>query len=87
MGQNGITYTMTRYRRGYGIMFVKIASVGMFGMNKAFRIKPGSECELEAITNTEIIRLSDLVGYEIQKAELTENTEAFGGDSLSVVER
>lgn len=57
--------------------FYRDFGVGMFGMNKAFRIKPGSECELEPITNTEIIRLSDLVGYELQKQELTENTEAF----------
>ena len=70
---------VTGFYRDYG--------VGMFGMNKAFRIKPGSECELEAITNTEIIRLSDLVGYEIQKAELTENTEAFvnGGKANNVL--
>ncbi len=60
---------VTEFYRDYG--------VGMFGMNKAFRIKAGSECELEPITNTEIIRLDDLVGYEIQKAELTANTEAF----------
>lgn len=57
--------------------FYKDYGVGMFGMNKAFRIKPGSTCELEPITNTELIRLSDLIGYESQKAELTENTEAF----------
>ncbi|MBE6686398.1 MAG: ATP-binding protein [Ruminococcaceae bacterium] len=67
--ENGVFQAVTDFYRCYG--------VGMFGMNKAFRIKPGSECELEAITNTEVIRLSDLVGYELQKAELTENTEAF----------
>lgn len=67
--ENGIFDILTAFYRDYG--------VGMFGMNKAFRIKPGSDCELEPITNTEIIRLSDLVGYELQKQELTENTEAF----------
>ncbi len=52
--------------------------VGMFGMNKAFRIVPGSKNgELEAITNTKEVRLCDIVGYDMQKEELRENTEAF----------
>ena len=50
----------------------------MFGMNKAFRIIPGNRAgELEPITNTLEVKLSDLVGYEYQKAQLVENTEAF----------
>lgn len=67
--ENAVFDIVTDFYRDYG--------VGMFGMNKAFRIKPGSDCELEPITNTQEIRLSDLVGYEIQKQELTANTEAF----------
>ena len=67
--ENVMFDVLTAFYRDFG--------VGMFGMNKAFRIRPGSDCELEPITNTEIIRLSDLVGYELQKQELTENTEVF----------
>ncbi len=53
--------------------------VGMFGLNKAFRIKheEGHPIEFIAINNTENVVLDDLVGYEIQKKKLVENTEAF----------
>lgn len=54
--------------------------VGMFGLNKAFRISPNHETTgelLEAITTTGDMRLSDLIGYESQKKRLIENTEAF----------
>ena len=52
--------------------------VGLIGMNKAFRIRSGAEgVELLPIYNTDKIMLSDLVGYEMQKAMLRENTEAF----------
>ncbi len=54
--------------------------VGMFGLNKAFRISPWSEdgCGLlEPITTTGDMHLSDIIGYESQKARLRENTEAF----------
>ncbi|MBQ3972006.1 MAG: DUF815 domain-containing protein, partial [Selenomonadaceae bacterium] len=54
--------------------------VGMFGLNKAFRISlhvdEGVEM-LEPITTTGDIHLSDLIGYESQKQRLKENTEAF----------
>ncbi len=54
--------------------------VGMFGLNKAFRISPradeGGEM-LEPITTTGDTRLSDLIGYESQKQRLIDNTEAF----------
>ena len=33
--------------------------------------------QFTAITNTDPVRLDDLVGYEIQKTKLKENTEAF----------
>lgn len=58
--------------------FYKAYGVGMFGLNKAFRIKsiPGG-VEFLPINNTEKVMLSDLVGYEIQKQKLIENTEAF----------
>lgn len=53
--------------------------VGMFGLNKAFRIKheEGHPVEFIAINNTEHVTLDDLVGYEIQKKKLVDNTEAF----------
>ena len=51
----------------------------MFGLNKAFRISHEESKDLEfiAINNTDKVMLSDLVGYEIQKKKLVDNTEAF----------
>ncbi len=58
--------------------FYKAYGVGKFGLNKAFRIYHDEEGELiRPITNTEEICLSDLIGYEIQKQKLIDNTEAF----------
>jgi len=58
--------------------FYQSYGVGMIGLHKAFRIRHGEQgAKLEAITNTDDVRLSDLVGYEIQKKKLVENTEAF----------
>ena len=54
--------------------------VGMFGLNKAFRVSPRAEEGgelLEPITTTGDTKLSDLVGYESQKQRLKDNTEAF----------
>ena len=53
--------------------------VGMFGLNKAFRIahEEGKNLEFLAINNTDRVMLDDLIGYEIQKQKLIENTEAF----------
>ena len=53
--------------------------VGKLGLHKAFRV--GHETDgtpyVKPITNTEYISLDDLVGYEIQKKQLIDNTEAF----------
>jgi uncharacterized protein len=58
--------------------FYRICGVGMFGLNKAFRIRRDKEqLELVPITNTQEVRLSDLVGYELQKQKLIDNTRAF----------
>lgn len=59
--------------------FYKMYGVGMFGLNKAFRIKhdEGKDLEFIAINNTDKVMLDDLVGYEIQKKKLVDNTEAF----------
>lgn len=53
---------VTDFYRRYG--------VGMFGLNKAFRISPEIEVTgrlLEPVTTTGDMRLEDLVGYESQK--------------------
>lgn len=52
--------------------------VGMFGLNKAFRIRNvDNKVDIFPINNTENVVLDDLVGYEIQKKKLIDNTEAF----------
>ena len=61
---------ITDFYRAYG--------VGMFGLNKAFRIKSLPDgVEFLPINNTDKVMLSDLVGYELQKKKLIDNTEAF----------
>ncbi len=59
--------------------FYKDYGVGMFGLNKAFRIAdaPDGSVIFKPVANMEHVVLSDLHGYEIQKAKLIENTEAF----------
>ena len=62
---------VTKFYNDYG--------VGMFGLNKAFRIA-GSDnfhVEFKAINNMDKVMLDDLVGYEKQKKMLVENTKAF----------
>ena len=63
--------TVTNFYKDYG--------VGMFGLNKAFRIA-GSDAfhvEFKAINNMDKVMLDDLIGYEKQKQTLVENTKAF----------
>ncbi len=60
--------------------FYKAYGVGMFGLNKAFRIKEsghGTDVEFVAINNMDKVMLDDLIGYEIQKKKLIDNTKAF----------
>lgn len=58
--------------------FYKDYGVGMFGLNKAFRISDNNgKVKFQAINNMEKVMLDDLVGYEIQKKKLVDNTEAF----------
>ena len=58
--------------------FYRAFGVGMFGLNKAFRLETlGDSFAIRSITNMEPIVLDDLIGYELQKKMLTENTEAF----------
>ena len=50
----------------------------MFGLNRAFRIRHlENGVEFLPINNTDRVLLKDLIGYEIQKKKLIENTEAF----------
>lgn len=59
-------------------LFYKESGVGKLGLNKAFRINNDRDIAvIEPITNTENILLTDLIGYEIQKKKLIDNTEAF----------
>lgn len=59
--------------------FYKDYGVGMFGMNKAFRIEenPSGGITFKPINNMDAVVLDDLIGYEIQKKKLVDNTEAF----------
>ena len=59
--------------------FYKAYGVGMFGLNKAFRIEEHLDggFSFMPINNMDSVMLDDLIGYEIQKKKLTDNTEAF----------
>ena len=58
--------------------FYKAHGVGMFGLNKAFRVIGGDNgVTFTPINNMDKVMLDDLIGYEIQKKKLVENTEAF----------
>lgn len=60
--------------------FYREFGVGKFGLNKAFRIverDEGQKVVIDPIINVEHVYLNDIVGYELQKKKLVENTEAF----------
>ena len=57
--------------------FYRDYGAGIFGVNRAFRIKDGDELVFEPVKNMDNVMLDDLIGYETQKAKLLENTEAF----------
>lgn len=60
------------------IQFYQDFGVGKLGLHKAFRIDHvGEQVEIIPITNIAHVHLDDLVGYEIAKKKLIENTEAF----------
>lgn len=67
----GFFTAVTEFYRDYG--------VGMFGLNKAFRIQDRTDSKLVflPINNMDKVMLSDLVGYETQKKKLVDNTRAF----------
>ena len=59
--------------------FYKDFGVGKFGLHKAFRVEHDAQDNvvIKPITNIAHVYLEDLVGYEIAKQKLIENTEAF----------
>lgn len=58
--------------------FYKEFGVGKFGLHKAFRIEHTDlGAEIVPITKIAHVHLDDLVGYEMAKKKLIENTEAF----------
>lgn len=58
--------------------FYKDYGVGMFGLNKAFRLEyTNGKLGFKPINNMEQVTLDDLIGYEIQKKKLIDNTEDF----------
>ena len=65
----------------YGLVveFYKETGVGKLGLNKAFRIivDDDGKSYLDPVTSIEHVYLKDLVGYEIQKKKLIDNTEDF----------
>ncbi len=65
---------------GFVTDFYKDFGVGMFGLNKAFRIgnvDDKGHITFQAINNMDKVMLDDLIGYEIQKKKLVDNTRAF----------
>ena len=63
----------------YTVEFYKETGVGKLGLNKAFRIVTGDDgrSHLEPVTSIEHVHLDDLIGYELQKRKLIDNTEDF----------
>ncbi len=59
-------------------LFYKQYGVGKFGLHKAFRVRHEEPvAAIEPIRNIRHVQLADLVGYEIAKQKLVDNTEAF----------
>ena len=62
--------TLTQFYKEYG--------VGKFGLHKSFRISRDEDgVHIDPILNIAHVHLDDLVGYEIPKKKLTDNTQAF----------
>lgn len=62
--------TLTDFYKEYG--------VGKFGLHKSFRVVHDDEgVHIEPILNIAHVYIDDLVGYEIPKKKLTDNTDAF----------
>lgn len=58
--------------------FYKEYGVGRFGLHKAFRVvHDETGAQIVPILNIAHVKLDDLVGYDIPKKKLTDNTDAF----------
>ena len=58
--------------------FYRSWGVGDLGLNRAFRLRPDTEGgELLPVKNIDAVVFDDLIGYEQQKRQLRDNTEAF----------
>ena len=58
--------------------FYSAYGVGRLGLHKAFRVEhPEAGVQIEPIRNISHVQLDDLIGYEIPKKKLTDNTDAF----------
>lgn len=63
-------HAVTEFYREFG--------VGKYGLNKAFRIEDDRHTAfIEPVVNVEHVYLDDIIGYEIQKKKLIDNTESF----------
>ena len=67
--ENEVFALITEHYRLYG--------TGLFGMNRAFRVRKEGTLVFEPIRNVDHVRLSDLIGYDLQKKTLCDNMEAF----------
>ncbi len=64
--------TLTEFYKEYG--------VGKFGLHKSFRIEnTDGQVRLEPILNIAHVYFDDLIGYEIPKKKIKDNTDAFVG--------
>ena len=63
----------------YLTAFYREFGVGKLGLHKAFRVEhpEGESAQIVPITNIAHVHLDDLVGYEIAKKKLIDNTRAF----------
>ena len=67
----GFTESLLRFYKDFG--------VGKLGLHKAFRVEHDEKGKVQIvpIKRTAHVQLQDLVGYELAKKKLTDNTEAF----------
>ena len=70
-GSEEFKQCLTRFYQEFG--------VGKLGLHKAFRVEhpEGEGARIEPISNIAHVHLDDLVGYEIAKKKLIDNTKAF----------
>ena len=56
----------------------RTTGVGLFGLNRAFRVEETANgVRFLPIRNLDQVTLDDLIGYDLQKAEMRKNVEAF----------